>query len=252
MKIGFIGTGHIAAPMVRFLVARGHEVWVSERNRETSSALAGGLGVGVAPNQGVVDQAEVVFLCLRPAVWKGVTEVLEFRGDQRIVSVMAGVPLADIAGVVAPASDISATIPFGFLENGGCPLPVAGDAATLQALFAPENQVLPQSEEVMLQYHFAASALPSGVLEMLEVATNWLAEKTGDPNQAEVYVGNLIAGILANLTIDRAGVLAGERDALATPKTLNLQMVEGIRAQGAFDGLPGLLSDISASMDPSK
>lgn len=249
MKIGFIGTGHIAAPMARFLARKGHKVIVSERNADVAASLAkAGLGIDIASNQNLVDGAEIVFLCLRPAVWRDIAADLDFGTGKRIVSVMAGVSLGEISDVTG-IKEVSATIPFGFLESGGCPLPVAGNASTIQSLFAPENLVLPQNEEKFLQYHFASSALPSGILEMLEVTTAWLSERTGDADQAEVYVGNLISGVLNNLTIDRSGVLAAERNALATPNTLNLQMVEGLRRHGAFENLHPLLSQISDSME---
>lgn len=40
MRIGFLGTGHIAAPMARALARDGHTVTVSERNAETAAACA--------------------------------------------------------------------------------------------------------------------------------------------------------------------------------------------------------------------
>lgn len=253
MRVGFLGTGHIAAPMARFVARKGHKVTVSERNAEVSGSLAKlDLGIEVADNQSVVDASDVVVLCLRPAVWKDIVSKIQFRKSHKILSVMAGVTFADISAAVSPASEISATIPFGFLETGGCPLPVAGDPTTVQSLFAPENLVLPQSSETALQYHFAASALPSGVLEMLEVAAAWLAERTGNAAQAEIFVGNLISGVLNNLKINEAGVLKAERNALASPKTLNLQMVEGLRTHGSFDTIYPLLDRITDSMEPAK
>ena len=67
-RIGFIGTGHIAAPMVRFLAERGHEITVSERNAETAQALRACHGVSIATNQDVLDRSDIVFLCVRPHV----------------------------------------------------------------------------------------------------------------------------------------------------------------------------------------
>ena len=46
------------------------------------------------------------------------------------------------------------------------------------------------------------------------------------------------------LSLDQAAA----KWALATPGTLNLQMVEGVRAAGCNDALPGILGRISASM----
>ena len=249
-RIGFIGTGHIAAPMARALARDGHQVAVSHRNALVSAELvAAGLGIKTAPNQQVIDTADIVFLCLRPAVWREVVADTKWRTDHKVVSVMGGVSLGDIADICAPVTNISATIPYGFLESGGCPMPVAGDPAVVRELFGAANIVLPQTDEAALQHHFAASSLASGVLDFMDNAAGWLADKTGDPDKAEIYVANLISGILHNLEKSKAGVLAGERDALATPNTLNLQMVEGLNAAHAFDSLPAIMDKISASMD---
>ena len=248
-SVGFLGTGHIAAPMARALARGGHQVTVSERNAEVAASLvAEGLGITAAPNRSVLDRADIVFLCLRPAVWQGIVAPLSFRADQQVVSVMSGIPLADLAAACAPASRISATIPYGFIEHGACPLPVVGDAAAIRDLFGAANLVLPQEREEALTDHFAASALASGVLEMLDTAAGWLGDQTGDRAQAETYVLSLIAGILAHLPKDGAGRLAAERDALASPNTLNLQMLDGLRAARAFDDLPDILGRIAASM----
>ncbi len=249
-RVGFLGTGHIAAPMARALARKNFAVTVSERNPQVAAGLvADGLGIRVASNQGVVDSSDVVFLCLRPAVWADAVAGLTWRDDQQIVSVMSGVTLAEIAQACPPVTKISATIPYGFVEQGNCPLPVVGDPSAVKALFGDENPVLPQTEETALRYFFAASALVSGVLEMLETSGDWLAGQIGDADQAEVYVANLVSGVLSNMDKSRAGRLADEKWALATPNTLNLQMVEGLKRDGAFDQLPSLLNQISASME---
>jgi len=245
MRIGFLGTGHIAAPMARALARAGHDVTVSERNAEVAAELAdAGLGITVADNQTVVDSADAVFLCLRPAVWQGIVAPLSFRAGQSVVSVMAGVPLSDIAQAVAPATDLSVTIPYGFIENGGCPLPVAGDPATLTALFGDANPVLPQASEDALRHHFAASTMTTATVGLLLTASDWLAKQTGDAEAAEVYVAHLVSGFLADLPKSDPVALAQARAELATPDTLNLQMAEGLR----FDEVHAVLDRISASM----
>ena len=67
-RIGFIGTGHIAAPMVRHLARKGHQIAVTRRNEAVSSALATEFGVMVDDPQAVIDTSDIVFLCLRPHV----------------------------------------------------------------------------------------------------------------------------------------------------------------------------------------
>ena len=54
-RIGFIGTGHIAELMERFLVARGHEIVATRRNADVSAWLAEELGVTVDEPLGILE-----------------------------------------------------------------------------------------------------------------------------------------------------------------------------------------------------
>lgn len=109
--------------MVRFLADRGHQITVSERNAEVAASLAASDGVAVADNQAVLDASDIVFLCLRPHVAADILKPVTFRADHQIVSVMAGISLEALGAACAPARDIIMTIPLGYLEKGGCPLP---------------------------------------------------------------------------------------------------------------------------------
>ena len=166
-RIGLIGTGHIAAPMVRFLASKGHDLCVTERSRAVSSALKAELGVRVADAQTVLDRSDIVFLCLRPQVAGEILTPLAFRADHQIVSVMAAVSQDQLAKLCAPASDFVQTIPLGFLEQGGCPLAAYGNDALLADLFAPENPVIPVSDERALNAHFAICAMVPGLLDLM-------------------------------------------------------------------------------------
>ena len=239
-EIGVIGTGHIAAPMVRFLAGKGHALTVTRRNEAVSAALANSHGVSVAEPQEVLDRAEIVLLCLRPHVAEEALASLSFRADHRIVSVMAGISRAALERLCAPAESFVQTIPLGFLEDGGCPLAAFGDDRLLAELFAPENPVIPTSSEPALNAHFAICAMVPGLLDLMATGTAWLGERTGDAKTAEAYVTQLVAGFLATLP----GGLDEARDALATPGTLSLQMTEALHAGGAHSALQGALGAI--------
>ena len=243
-RIGFVGTGHIAAPMVRFLSQRGHEIVVSNRNAATAEDLARTHGVAIAENQEVVDASDIVFLCLRPHVAAQVVSQLVFRSDQKIVSVMAGVSLAQLSTLCAPARDISITIPLGYLEKGGCPLATSPDANVLKSLFEPENPVFEVPDEAALNMHFAVCAFVPGLLDLMVTASGWLSDQTGDADQAARYTRQLVTGFLAALPDGGADLLPAERDALATKGTLSLQMTEGLHTGGAHSALRDTLQTI--------
>ncbi|MFD0978367.1 NAD(P)-binding domain-containing protein [Tropicimonas aquimaris] len=246
--IGFIGTGHIAAPMVRHLAAKGHEIVVTERNAEVSAALAAELGVGVSDAQGVIDRSEIVFLCLRPQIAEDVLSELTFRAGQMIVSVMAGIGVERLQVICAPAGDIVQTVPLGFVEKGGCPLAAHGDTDLLASLFEPENPVVPVASEAALDAHFAICAMVPGLLDLMATASGWLGARTGDADAAEFYTTQMMTGFLAAMDKGGAGRLAEERDALATEATLSLQMVQGLSNGGAHAALAETLQAIRSRL----
>ncbi len=248
-RIGFIGTGHIAAPMARALARDGHSVVVSERNEAIAAELAAAFETITArPNQDVVDASDTVFLCLRPHLAESVISGLRFRPGQRIVSVMAGIAAVDLALWCAPASDISIMIPLGFLEKGGCPLAVYPTGDAVAPLFGAKNPVVSVASEAALNSHFAICALVPGVLALLETGACWLAEKGGDNDDAALFTKQLVAGFLSAMGKE-AGCLKAEKDALATPGTLSLMMVEGLSDGGATAALTDTLDAIDARLN---
>lgn len=246
-RIGFLGTGHIAAPMARFLSRTGHDITVSERNAEVAAALAASHGATIADNQAVLDRSEIVFLCLRPQIAEEVISGLTFRPDHRIVSVMAGLSLATLRRLCAPVTDITLTIPLGFLERGGCPLPAYPEPDLLYRLFAPENPVIPVRDEHAFTMHFAICVMVPGLLDLMATGAEWLGRETGDAQAAEFYTEQLVSGFLAAMSRD-PGALTAERDALATPGSLSLRMTQALHDDGAHAALRGALAAIGKTL----
>jgi pyrroline-5-carboxylate reductase len=239
-KLGFIGTGHIAAPMVRFLAAKGHQITVTERSRASSSALAASHGVAVSDAPGVLAASEIVFLCVRPHQVEDALAGLTWRADHHVISVMAATPEAKLRTLCAPAQSFVQTIPLGFLEQGGCPLAAYGATETLAALFEPENPVVPVASEAALNAHFAICAMVPGLLDLMSSGADWLGAQTGDTQGAGFYTKQLVAGFLSTAQAS----LADERDALATEGTISLQMTQALQAGGAHAVLTQALSAI--------
>lgn len=233
-KVGFIGTGEIAEAMAHGLAGRGHNLLVSERNASRAAALAAALPeVSVAPNHGVLDGAEIVFLCLMKRDAEAALSALSFRADHRIVSVMVGLDLAALRRLCAPATEIALAIPMPFIARGACPVPVHPESAALRELFGDRNLVIPVATEAALNAHFAASALSSSVVDYMRAGSEWLAGLTGDAEGAEAYVTGLIAGYLAATPKDGKRRLAAILESLDRPGGLNTTLREHMRARGA-------------------
>jgi pyrroline-5-carboxylate reductase len=244
-RIGFVGTGHIAAPMVRHLARKGHEISVTRRSAEVSEALAAGFGVSVGDPQAVLDTSEVVFLCLRPHHAEDILTPLAFRPDHQVVSVMAGVPRDALERLCAPAADFVQTIPLGFLETGDCPLAAFGNDGLLADLFAPENPVVKVADENALNAHFAICAMVPGMLDLMATGAGWLAQRTRDEAAAEFFTTQLLRGFLGAMNEP----LAEARDALATDGTISLQMTGTLHRENAHAALVSALDAIGKRLE---
>lgn len=197
MRLGFLGTGDIAATLVRGLHGQHHQILVSPRNADVAARLASEVpGLMIAPNEEVVANADVIFLCLLAAVAWEVLPGLPFRADQTVISVMVDAPLAKLRAVCAPATDIAIAIGSPAIARGGCPVPVFPASPVLQELYGARNLMLPQASETALNAHLGASAICSSILDQLLTAVDWLSGHTGNPAAAEAYVAALIRACL--------------------------------------------------------
>ena len=246
MRVGFIGTGDIAAAMVEGLSGRGHDLLVSERNTLIAAGLARRFSdVQIAANADVVAGSDVVFLCLMADVARDVLAQLPWRGDQAVVSVMIDVPLAELATLCAPATDIALTIPLSAVAAGRSVLPCHPDSDALRALFGESDTIIAVPTEAGLNAHFAASALSAPLLDLMQTGAQWLAAQTCDARGAETYVAGVFAGFLRQMSAHGADfdqLLEG----LATEGGLNATMKQHMADAGAPDaliaGLDGLKS----------
>ncbi len=248
-RIGFIGTGEIAAAMVKGLTGQGHQIVVSERNSAMSAELAAAFDdVQIASNQDVVDGADIVWLCLMASVAEDVLAGLTFREDQAILSAMVDVPQGALQQLCAPATDISMTIPMPFIALGGCPLPVYPASAALDEIFGAQNIVIPVENERALNAYFGGSAqVAAGLAQMREGAV-WLGEQTGDPVAAEAYIAAMFAGSLAEMPKDGHGQFDRAINALNTQGGLNTTVRTHLRDTGALRELRVALDGLKARL----
>lgn len=110
--IGILGTGHLAALMVRGLQGSDYRLLLSPRGARIAGQLADAFGCDIArSNQDVIDRAEGVFVALPAAT--GIAELaqLRFRPGQPVLSAMAGTRAEPLAAAIAPACGCMTMMP---------------------------------------------------------------------------------------------------------------------------------------------
>lgn len=250
-RLGFIGLGIIATAVATSLARRGHPLLVSQRGKANSQRLSADYDcVSVADNQGVVDGSDLVFIGTTGAQAPEVLAALSFRADQRVVSFMADLDLAEVARLVAPAQVEALMIPFPCVAQGGAPLLCKPWSASLEALFGDENRIFSIESDEALQAYLAGQAVLSPVVKILAETQAWLAAHLEEVGQAdalgsEAFLRQLIGGSLLAAPLRQPGVLKGLLADLSTPGGFNAELRDRLGEAGTYEaltqGLDGLL-----------
>ena len=130
MKTGIIGIGSIGSAVATGLARAGFPVVISRRGAAQSTALAAAFAnITATENQSVLDQVGVVFIALNDDAAAAALKPLEFRPDHVVISLMAGMELATLGRLIAPAHARTIMIPFPAIADGGSPVLVMGSYA---------------------------------------------------------------------------------------------------------------------------
>ena len=146
--IGFIGAGNMAEAIIKGLVSRGvvspQRLVASDVLAERRAYIADTYRVAVeGDNRLLVEKADVLILAVKPQV---TVPVLQFAGpgmgpDKLLVSIVAGVPVAAIAALVAAGTRIIRTIPNTPLMVMAGAVAIAADSPALPGDFALARRI---------------------------------------------------------------------------------------------------------------
>ena len=211
-KAAFIGTGNMGAPLVGAACkALGAEqVVITNRTRAKAEALAERLGCAVAEdNRSAAAQAEVVFLCVKPQMLRGVAEELApvLGAGQTVVSIAAGLTLETIRGWLTGAEEPPALVrvmPNTPAAIGRGMLALSAEAGTpeariqaVEAMLAPAGLVERIAEGQMDAFSAVAGCGPAFVYPFIEALADGGVLVGLPRGQAMTYAAQMVLGAAA-------------------------------------------------------
>jgi len=204
MTYGIIGVGAIASAIVTGLsdaVENPPEILLSPRNAAVSARLAARYpNVSIrADNQTVVDGASTLILSLRPQDAPAVLPTLRFAAGQSIVSVMAGVSIATLGRLVAPATAIARAIPLPVVAQRRCSTPVLPPGGAAKALFDRLGGTIELEDARVFDAMSTSTATVASHFAYLQAITSWLARHGLSSEEATRYVAAMFEGLVPAL-----------------------------------------------------
>jgi pyrroline-5-carboxylate reductase len=144
-------------------------------------------------NQEVLDQSDVVVLCVLPHQAEEVLGQLTFRVNQPVVSVMAGVHLSVMGNLVTPARNIARSIPAPAVATRSSIAPIYPATDAGRELYDRLGGYLKIDDEVACESVSAASVTVEAYFHYLGAVAGWLSAHGIAAEDARRYVAATVS-----------------------------------------------------------
>ncbi len=238
-RLGFLGTGTISSAIVEGLASGSPpnvRILLSPRNAQVASRLATTLPqVTVAnSNQEMLDGSDIVFLAVRPQVARETLASLNFRPDHRVISLIATFSREQIAGLVAPASNITRAVPLPTVAAHLGPTAIFPSDPVTKEIFDRMGFAVEVGTEHELRALQTATAEMAAYFLFLDTLWAWLCDHGVSPSTAREYISMMFRG-LGQVPQRSDHSFAELESEFRTKGGLNEQLAADLRRSGVFD-----------------
>jgi len=249
LRLGFIGTGKIASSVITGICTSKisfQRIFVSRRNKNIAQKLKKKFKkVYIAKtNQEIVDKCNWIFLSVTPKVGKKILPKLKFKSNQKIISFIATINLAQLKKIIGKKIKIVRAIPLPPISIKRGPVPICPPDKQIKRFFDKIGTTVEIKNERTSKNFWATSSLMAPFYELLKVLTDWLVKRGVKRNEAQKYITSLFAALSidsVNNSIKHLKYLVADSQ---TPKGLNEQAVKELRRVGFYKSLEKSLNNI--------
>lgn len=237
MQIGFIGVGKITGAIVEGLCtspAAQVQIALSPRNEANACRLAEKYTQvqRLESNQQVVDESDIVFIAVRPAMAAEVLRTLTFRKTQTVVSLVPQLREAELLAATAPAAHITRAAPTPSVMQHTGPILLFHSTGAVTQLFSYLGRPVQVNTEEQLHTLWTLTGLITPFYDLLHELAGWTIAHGVDAATANAYIADLFQALCHAAQQPGAGFQALALHA-ETPKGMNEQAGKEIREKGA-------------------
>jgi pyrroline-5-carboxylate reductase len=225
MKLGFIGTGMITSILVTGFLSgdKEYEVFISPRNAERAKALKETFPMKVTiaeNNQDVVNQADWLFLCVKPEHAEEAIRPLVFSQYHKVFNLIAGLSHDTLYEWVGTVDLIVHVIPLSFSAKRYGPIVLYPDVPDARELLSYLGEVFGVQNFHEIQILQALTSVQASFYTLLNILVDWSIEKGLPQSLAVAYTSSLFNAFSKEIIgIDKEKLFKLSEE--MTPKGLN-------------------------------
>jgi len=249
MRLGFIGTGKIASSVITGICTSKisfQKILISPRNRNIAQKLKKRFRkvIIAKTNQEIVDKCNWVFLAVTPKVGNKILYKLNFKSNQKIISFISTINLAQLKKIVKKRTKIVRAIPLPPISLGKGPVPIFPPDKHVKNFFDKIGTTVEIRSEKLSKNFWVTSGMMAPFYEILKVFSDWLVKKGIKRNEAQKYITSLFVALSEDSAVNSKKHLKHLVSESQTPGGLNEQGVKELRRSGFYKSLEKSLNSI--------
>ena len=249
MRLGFIGTGKIASSVITGICTSKisfQKILISRRNKNISKKLKKRFRkVYIAKNnQEMVDKCNWIFLAVTPKVGNKILPKLKFRTNQKVISFIATISLAQLKKMLGKRIKIVRAIPLPPISLKKGPVPISPPDKQVKVFFDKIGTTVEIKNEKLSKNFWATSAMMAPFYEILKVLSDWLVNRGIKRNKAQRYITSLFVALSVDSVNNSVKHLKHLVADSQTPGGLNEQAVRELRRTKFYKNLEKSLNNV--------
>ena len=249
MILGFIGTGRISSSVIEGIFKSNlkiKKIYISPRNRTIANKLNKRFKkITISRNnQQLVDKSNWVFLAVTPKIGNKILKKLNFKKNQKIISFISTINLAQLKKMIGKTSKIVRAIPLPPISIRKGPVPICPPDKQVKNFFNKLGTTVEIKNEKLSMNFWVTSGMMAPFYEYLKVLSNWLVRRGIKRKEAQRYISSLFVALSQDSAVNSEKDLKYLVKDSQTPGGLNEQAVKQLRKAGFYKKLEKSLNSI--------